>query len=261
MVVAVVTSHPSSWYLGAMRPWLQMMMPLSSWPSGSAFIVVAYSIPSARRFTLPLTTSKDNNDTGFLIKIRDAKFSDLSEVARMISDGFFHDEGQNNPIMRWIRPIMELDRLQTSFTYEMEVDGGSVVDRHYFLVAHDGEDNKVVGFCDVDGRGGYGVAKASLLPWVKRGKVVRRPQPYISDLVVSPDLRRCGVASRLLDEAERRAQDWGFEEMFLCIRRTNNVALQMYSKRGYTTMKPSDKDMLDFLEAQEDLIMLSRLLG
>ena len=179
----------------------------------------------------------------------------------MISVGFFHDEGQNNPIMRWIRPIMELDRLQTSFTYEMEVDGGSVVDRHYFLVAHDGEDNKVVGFCDVDGRGGYGVAKASLLPWVKRGKVVRRPQPYISDLVVSPDLRRCGVASRLLDEAERRAQDWGFEEMFLCIRRTNNVALQMYSKRGYTTMKPSDKDMLDFLEAQEDLIMLSRLLG
>jgi len=161
----VVTSHPSSWYLGAMRPWLQMMMMLlSSWPSGSAFIVVAYSIPSARRFTLPLTTSKDNNDTGFLIKIRDAKFSDLSEVARMISDGFFHDEGQNNPIMRWIRPIMELDRLQTSFTYEMEVDGGSVVDRHYFLVAHDGEDNKVVGFCDVDGRGGYGVAKASLLP-------------------------------------------------------------------------------------------------
>ena len=139
----------------AMRPWLQMMMPLSSWPSGSAFIDVAYSIPSACRFTLPLTTaSKDNNDTGlFLIKIRDAKFSDLSEVARMVSDGFFHDEGQNNPIMRWIRPIMELDRLQTSFTYEMEVDsGGSVVDRHYFLVAHDGEDNKVVGFCDVEPR-------------------------------------------------------------------------------------------------------------
>jgi hypothetical protein len=35
----------------------------------------------------------------------------------------------------------------------------------------------------------------------------------------------------------------------------------MYSKRGYNTIEPSDKDMLDFLEAQEDLIMLRRSLG
>lgn len=175
----------------------------------------------------------------------------------MVSDGFFQDEGQNNPIMRWIRPIMELDRLQNSFPYKMESDG----DSHYFLVAHDEDESKVVGFCDVDGRGGCGIAKSSFLPWAKRGKVVRRPQPYISDLVVSPDRRRCGLASRLLDEAERRAQDWGFEEMFLCILTTNDVALRMYSKRGYNTLEPSDKDMLDFLEAQEDLIMLRRSLG
>jgi ribosomal protein S18 acetylase RimI-like enzyme len=241
-----------------MRPLLLLLLS----PSALAFIDAAYSIPSGRHVTtLPLKTSKGDNDTGFRINIREAKFSDLSEVSRMVSDGFFHEEGQDNSIMRWIRPIIELDRLQTSYTYKiMESDSGSI-DHHLFLVAHDGEDNKVVGFCDVDGRGGYGVAKSSLLPWVKSGKVVRRPQPYISDLVVSPDRRRCGLASRLLDEAERRAQDWGFKEMFLCIRRTNDVALQMYSKRGYNTIEPSEKDMLDFLEAQEDLIMLSRSLG
>ena len=231
-------------------------------PSASALIDVAYSIPSARHVTLPLKASKDDNDTGgLLIKIREAKFSDLSEVSRMVSDGFFHEEGQDNLIMRWIRPIIELDRLQTSYTYKIMESDSASIDHHLFIVAHDGEDNKVVGFCDVDGRGGYGVAKSSLLPWVKSGKVVRRPQPYISDLVVSPDHRRCGLASRLLDEAERRAQDWGFKEMFLCIRRTNDVALQMYSKRGYNTIEPSDKDMLDFLEAQEDLIMLRRSFG
>ena len=99
-------------------------------------------------------------------------------------------------------------------------------------------------------------------PWWTGDAVLRRPLPYLSDLVVRPDARRRGLATRLLDEAERRAGGMGFEEMYLCIRKGNGVALDMYVGRGYEIVEtPVDGDMVAFLEAQGGgLIVLRRSL-
>mmetsp|Transcript_10724 Transcript_10724/g.23755 ORF Transcript_10724/g.23755 Transcript_10724/m.23755 type:complete len:278 (+) Transcript_10724:71-904(+) len=194
-------------------------------------------------------------------QIREAEYSDLSQAADLMTDGFY-PELRRNPIMRPIRYLLELDRLQGNFPYEE--DG-----RHFYLIAYEEEEGdtttetkdgnrKVVGFCDIDGR----IPKAGsnntgfLSSFVKR---VRRPQPYFSDLIVNPDNRRQGIASALMTEAERRAKSMGFDELYLGVRSTNDLALRMYSKIGYEIIIPWG-DMLAFLEIQPGVRMLRRSL-
>ena len=74
-----------------------------------------------------------------------------------------------------------------------------------------------------------------------------------------PDHRRQGVASALMTEAEHRAKNMGFDELYLGVRSTNELALQMYSRIGYESIIPSG-DMLAFLEIQKEVRMLRRSL-
>ena len=182
--------------------------------------------------------------------ICEALYSDLNQAADLMTDGFY-PQLQNNPILRPIRYFMELDRLQNNFPYD--VDG-----RHYYLVAVAAEeeddtttkrrndrDRKIIGFCDIDGR--IPTADApSLSPLVPN---VRRPQPYFSDLVIHPEYRRRGIGMALMTEAEKRASDMGFNELYLGVKSTNQVALDMYSKIGYESIVPKG-DMLAFLEVR-----------
>ena len=52
----------------------------------------------------------DNDDD--VVRIRGARYADLPGAARLIADGFFHEEMRKNLMMRLIRPLLELDRLQ-----------------------------------------------------------------------------------------------------------------------------------------------------
>ena len=222
-----------------------------------------------------------------VVRICEARYADLPEAARLIADGFFREEMRANPPMRLIRPLLELDRLQGAFPYNDATDddapgGGG---RHFYLIAREEDENddddgggvggrgggRVVGFCDIDGRiVGRPPEAASFsfrLPWTKNAVVLRRPLPYLSDLVVHPGARRRGLASRLLDEAERRAgvgMGMGFGEVYLCLRKENGVALNMYVGRGYEIVETTpviDEDMVAFLEAQGGgLIVLRRSL-
>lgn len=57
---------------------------------------------------------------------------------------------------------------------------------------------------------------------------------HISAISVSPEFRRCGVAKRLLDYFERVSED--VHQCFfadLYVRVTNEVAIEMYKRRGY----------------------------
>ncbi len=87
------------------------------------------------------------------------------------------------------------------------------------------------------------------------------------DLVVCPDRHCRGLASQLLDEAEHLAGGVeggkgrkAFDEMYLCIQKANDVASDMYTRRGYRVFDPVDKEMATFVKAQERLIMLRRSL-
>jgi ribosomal protein S18 acetylase RimI-like enzyme len=56
----------------------------------------------------------------------------------------------------------------------------------------------------------------------------------LSNLAVSPNARRRGIAKTLCDEAEAVAGDWGFTEMFLVVEEANAAARTLYeTKLGY----------------------------
>ncbi|MFN9261314.1 GNAT family N-acetyltransferase, partial [Microcystis sp.] len=61
--------------------------------------------------------------------------------------------------------------------------------------------------------------------------------PYISNLAVSPDRRRAGLARRLLLKCEQIAREWGFEELSLHVLDNNLAAQSLYLSSGYRLQK------------------------
>lgn len=204
-------------------------------------------------------------------RIRDATYSDLGQVADLTTGAFFFSSAKNNannPILRTIRHLSELDRLQNNFPYNNNIENDG---RHFYLVATPmTDDTKIIGFCDIDGRIPRAIGFSlsfSPLPFAtstarKSMADVRRPEPYFSDLVVHPSYRRRGIASSLASEAESRAKNLNYDELFLCVRPDDDVVLQMYNERGYEVIETTklSPDMLDFLSVQEGKILMRRLL-
>ena len=56
----------------------------------------------------------------------------------------------------------------------------------------------------------------------------------LSNLAVDPGLRRRGIGRRLLDAAVAGAQTAGAHALFLEVRESNALALQLYSGRGFS---------------------------
>lgn len=181
-------------------------------------------------------------------EIYQAQYSDLSQVANLITDGFY----DVNPILRPIRYLLELDRLQNNFPYDD-------IDRHYYLVVvettapgisgsnNGSDDRKVIGFCDLDGRIVEKKKTSGMLNSLFTIMSVYRPQPYFSDLVIDSEYRRRGVGMALMNESEQLASSMGYDELYLGVKSTNEVALQMYEGIGYEFIVPQG-DMLAFLE-------------
>ena len=182
--------------------------------------------------------------------IREAMYSELQVIASLVTAGF-HPELDSNPILRPIRVLLELDRLQNNFPYPGDEN------RHMYLVCEAKKDNKLVGFCDIDARI---PAKKKENPFSPFASTIYRPHPYFSDLTVDPNYRRKGIASALVEEGERRAKDMNCQEMYLGVASTNTVALDLYSKMGYEIIVPTG-DILEFVKRQEGVRMLRRTLN
>jgi ribosomal protein S18 acetylase RimI-like enzyme len=60
---------------------------------------------------------------------------------------------------------------------------------------------------------------------------------YISNLAVSKDWRRKGVAQQLLIECEHIAQCWGYTELYLHVMADNERGRNLYQKLGYELIK------------------------
>ena len=176
--------------------------------------------------------------------IREALYSELPEIASLITFGF-HPELNNNPFLRPIRVMLELDRLQNNFPYQD--------DRHIYLVCET-KDKKVVGFCDVDGRIPMKKKESPFYPFASD---ISRPHPYFSDLTVNPNYRRRGIASALVEEGERLAKDMKCYEMYLGVSSTNTAALNLYYNKGYEVIVPTG-DILEFVKRQKGVMMLRR---
>ena len=95
-----------------------------------------------------------------------------------------------------------------------------------------------------------------------------QPVCCLSNLVVSPNARRRGVAKRLCDEAERVARfEWGYREIFLKVEADNVAARNLYLKNiGYSIMyvNPEEPSLRvnaaieSFVEVKSDTLILSK---
>lgn len=58
--------------------------------------------------------------------------------------------------------------------------------------------------------------------------------PLMSNLAVSRDFRRKGIAEKLVEKAERVARyEWGYDDCYLYVEDRNRAAVRLYEKLGY----------------------------
>ena len=56
---------------------------------------------------------------------------------------------------------------------------------------------------------------------------------YLSNLAVSPNYRRHGIAEKLLIACEEIALKWGYNDLYLHVLENNDPAKRLYKKVGY----------------------------
>eukprot|EP00980_Cylindrotheca_fusiformis_P001463 scaffold345_cov134-Cylindrotheca_fusiformis.AAC.74 len=66
--------------------------------------------------------------------------------------------------------------------------------------------------------------------------------PLMSNLAVSREYRRRGIAEKLVKEAERIARyEWGYDDVFLYVEERNVPAIKLYQKLGYRKIWVDDE--------------------
>lgn len=98
------------------------------------------------------------------------------------------------------------------------------------LVAETSDTHTVVGCCTV-----CMLAPEAILP--PPFPTTSRVQFYVSNIAVVPDARRQGAGTALLHRAESIAARWGMGSVWLHVDDTNEVATNMYLRRGYKPVK------------------------
>lgn len=141
----------------------------------------------------------------FLVTLHTAKLADMAEASNLLVESFFEGFAEN-PLFHGMMAKREFDRLT-------EHHGG---DRHVQTLAR--SEGLAIGFVDVEFKG----------------------RAYVSDLAVLPSHRRQGVATELMVHCETIARDWGCRDVYLKVEPSNDVALAMYRKLGYS-MNGSEK--------------------
>jgi len=168
--------------------------------------------------------------------IRDPTYREMNFVADTIMKCFYQD---SKPPARQLYRLGELNRIQQNFAYDRE--------KHRMWVAAvpqpEGGHDKIVAFCDIDDR----------RPNVKT-TYKYNPRPYLSDLCVDPDYRRQGIAQRLVEQCEDFCRSLKKEEVFIRVERTNEAALNMYTKLGYSEFTHPDDDSEKVMLLRKELV-------
>lgn len=82
---------------------------------------------------------------------------------------------------------------------------------------------------------------------------------YLSNLAVRSDLRRQGIAQKLLATCESVALDWGFHDIYLHVMEDNRQARRLYRKAGYQ-VKEREETLFTWLGISSRRILLHKSL-
>lgn len=103
--------------------------------------------------------------------------------------------------------------------------------RSELLICQDGDTGEITGCAGIE------LSKIS----TANGKSIEFKAPLMSNLAVSKDFRRMGIAEDLVKAAEEIARkQWGYDEVYLYVEKRNTPAFKLYRKLGYTTQWEDD---------------------
>ena len=68
--------------------------------------------------------------------------------------------------------------------------------------------------------------------------------PYLSDLAVSPSHRKRGLATALVRRCEDLALGWGYDKLYIKVRRDNESARRLYGRMGYAVVEGGETMLL-----------------
>ena len=212
--------------------------------------------------------------------IREMRDEDIGFAAQILYESFLVDDsrGRRNFVTKWLRrnfvtkwlERMNYDYLVLKLAFRYGERSDSM---QCFLVAcchHDGastprgtnaedgrrrgdndekkDDDVVIGICEVDNRHPEQIDPA--------------PRPFVSNLAVSPEFRRMGVATSLLKRSEDVVRDrWEQRRLYLQVTDDNSAAIEMYTKKcGFMVLKePQQQPSSDRRKRKKKRIVL--LLG
>ncbi|MCC5899568.1 MAG: GNAT family N-acetyltransferase [Phormidium sp. BM_Day4_Bin.17] len=159
------------------------------------------------------------------IAVRQAKSEDLRTLAEILAASFHETQGWRT----WFLPLIRLGIYEDL--------------RHRLRASHHPHTCLVASLGDLPG---------TEVPWLASGdhllgtvelslksspptawRVSGLSYPYISNLAVRPQARRCGVARQLLMACEQTALEWGFREVYLHVLDNNLPARALYTQLGY----------------------------
>jgi ribosomal protein S18 acetylase RimI-like enzyme len=153
------------------------------------------------------------------IEVRFARSQDLKSIAEILTDSFF----PTYPFWAWTRPLFKLGMYE-DLRGRLRSDSP-----HYrcLIVCQN------TGIESVRQEMIVGTAEIGL----KASSLLATPIPYISNLAVLPDYRRCGIARKILIKCEQIALEWGFDELSLHVLDHNIPARELYFSSGYRLQK------------------------
>jgi ribosomal protein S18 acetylase RimI-like enzyme len=156
------------------------------------------------------------------IEIRPVREEEIHHVADIITRSFHFDRGW----MSWFTPLFRLGiaedlrnrlrpRLQNANQHKIQQQVCSIA------VYQDQAQAHIAGTVEV------GVRTA------ERYRQKQHRYVYLSNLAVSKDFRRLGVAQELIGSCEQITIDWGYSELHLHVMGDNERGRNLYQKLGY----------------------------
>lgn len=188
---------------------------------------------------MPMTIEESTNNIDeetqkYTYYIREGQRSEIDEITDALMDSF-HPNSQY-PFDSYIRRY-KYNHLKMQFDAIEECDRGLFVACAVpeSTSMEDITQQKIIGFCSVDGRAPDPSCKIEYLtPSTLAGT---SPRPYLSDLGVSTKHRREGIAEKLVDACEQWTYNKGYKQLYLKVEKENTGAVGLYSNMGYSKTK------------------------
>lgn len=151
--------------------------------------------------------------------VRAVEFKELIDVADILTESFHSQEGINF----WLNPLFRLGIYEDLRTRMRSLSP------HYICLVAIASDpsNPALSNPAIVGTVEMGHKSPSLGPNLSSQCL------YLSNLAVSANYRRQGVAAKLLHRCEEIALEWGFNQLYLTCLENNQPAKQLYFHHGY----------------------------